>query len=65
MIVDSINEFLNGWTSISISRFQDNRHAVDISYWLAENIKHRYHRDGRHFVFENPKEAMLFRLKWA
>ena len=54
-----------GWTSISISRLQDNRHAIDITYWLEENIKNNYRRNGRHFIFENSREAVLFMLRWG
>jgi hypothetical protein len=55
----------DGWTSISITRFQDNHHAVDITYWLEENIKGEYLRDGRDFIFKESKDAILFTLRWA
>ena len=55
----------DGWTRFDISRFQDNNHAVDIGYWLEENCKGQYHRDGAKFLFENAKDAALFALRWA
>ena len=54
-----------GWTKFSIPRFVDNHHAVDISYWLAEHCQGEYKRNGRHFLFENSKDAMLFMLRWG
>lgn len=55
----------DGWTSFSISRFQDNHHAIDITLWLEENTKEEYLRDGRHFIFKDSKDAMLFMLRWG
>jgi len=53
-----------GWTCVSISRFQDNNHAVDITMWLEENVKN-YERNGRDFIFENSKDATMFILRWS
>lgn len=55
----------DGWIPVSISRFQDNHHAIDITCWLEENIKEEYLRDGRDFIFKNSKDAVLFTLRWA
>jgi hypothetical protein len=54
-----------GWTRVMLDRFQDNKHAVDISYWLEENIKNPFERNGRDFIFEDSQDAMLFILRWA
>jgi hypothetical protein len=54
-----------GWTRVMISRFQDNNHAIDITLWLEENIKHPFERNGRDFIFEDPKDATLFILRWV
>jgi hypothetical protein len=54
-----------GWTRVMLDRFQDNKHAVDISYWLEENIKNPFERSGRDFIFEDSKDAMLFILRWV
>lgn len=54
-----------GWTRFSISRFTDNNHAVDIGYWLADNCKGEYRRNGCHFLFKEPKDATMFILKWG
>lgn len=53
-----------GWTRVMLSRLQDNRHAVDISYWLEENCQGAYEREGRDFLFEDSKDATMFTLKW-
>jgi hypothetical protein len=53
-----------GWTRVMLSRLQDNRHAVDITYWLEENCQGAYERNGRDFLFENSQDATMFTLKW-
>lgn len=53
-----------GWTRVMIDRFQDNKHAVDITYWLSENCKGAYERKGADFIFENNRDAVNFILKW-
>lgn len=54
-----------GWTRVMLDRLQDNKHAVDISYWLEENCKGAYERNGRDFLFESEKDATMFILKWV
>jgi hypothetical protein len=53
-----------GWSRVMLSRLQDNRHAVDITYWLEENCQGAYERNGRDFLFENSQDATMFTLKW-
>jgi hypothetical protein len=53
-----------GWTGVMLSRLQDNRHAIDITYWLEENCQGAYEREGRDFLFEDSKDATMFTLKW-
>ena len=53
-----------GWTRITLSRFTDNNHAVDITYWISKNIKHHYERRGCDFIFENQIDAVNFALRW-
>jgi len=54
-----------GWTRVMLTRLQDNTHAVDITLWLEENIKNPFERNGRDFIFENDKDAVLFILRWV
>ena len=54
-----------GWTRVMLDRLQDNKHAIDITYWLEENIKNPFERNGRDFIFENPKDASMFILRWV
>ena len=54
-----------GWTRVMLDRFQDNNHAIDITYWLEENIKNPFERKGRDFIFEDSKDATLFILRWV
>ena len=53
-----------GWTRVTLDRFTDNNHAVDISYWLADNIKNPFELNGADFIFENDRDAMTFILRW-
>jgi hypothetical protein len=53
-----------GWTRVMLDRLQDNKHAVDITYWLEEHVKNPFERNGRDFIFENQKDAVNFILRW-
>jgi len=53
-----------GWTRVMIDRFQDNRHAVDITYWLEERCKGSVERNGADFIFELESDAVNFILTW-
>ena len=53
-----------GWHRVSLERFQNNRHAVDISNWCHDNIKNSWKRNGSHFIFEDIGDAVTFTLKW-
>ena len=54
-----------GWTRFKITRLTDNNHAVDISYWLDENCKGQFERNGAEFIFEDSKDAVLFMMRWG
>ena len=54
-----------GWTRVMLDRLQDNKHAVDISYWLDEQCQGAYERNGRDFLFESEKDATMFILRWV
>lgn len=56
------------WTKVKLSTLQDNHHAVDITYWLAEQglkDKDDYYCDGREFLFREAETATLFIMRWA
>jgi hypothetical protein len=53
-----------GWTRVKLSRFVDNYHAVDITYWLDEYVKNPFEREGADFIFEDSKDALMFILRW-
>lgn len=56
----------DGWTRVTIDRFTDNHHAIDIRVWLDENIKpNDYMSQGSKFLFRDPRQATLFILKWS
>jgi hypothetical protein len=54
-----------GWTRVMLDRLQDNKHAIDLTIWLEENIKNPFERNGRDFIFEDSKDATLFILRWG
>ncbi len=54
-----------GWHKVTLSRFRDNHHAIDIRLWCEEHIKHPFESRGASFVFENQGDAINFTLKWA
>lgn len=54
----------SGWYRVDLSRLQDNKHAVDITFWLEDNCQGKFHREGRHFLFERSSDAVLFTLRW-
>lgn len=54
-----------GWTRVTLSRLQDNNHAIDITHWLSLNCMGDFDRDGRFFIFENEKDAVNFILTWT
>jgi len=54
-----------GWHRVMLPRFVDNAHAIDITYWLEENIKNPFERSGRDFIFESQKDANWFILRWG
>jgi hypothetical protein len=54
-----------GWTRVMIPRFIDNHHAIDITYWLEENCRQAFERNGRDFLFESAKDAQWFILRWG
>jgi hypothetical protein len=53
-----------GWTRVLLDRLQDNKHAVDITYWLEANCKEPFERNGRDFLFESEQDAVNFILRW-
>jgi hypothetical protein len=53
-----------GWKRVMIDRFQDNRHAIDITHWLADRCKGAHERCGADFIFELEADAVNFILTW-
>ena len=53
-----------GWTQVDLPRLVDNIHALDIIYWLEDNIKNKYRQHGRCYIFEEERDAILFSLRW-
>jgi hypothetical protein len=54
-----------GWHRVMLPRLVDNDHAIDITYWLEENCRHPFERNGRDFIFESQQDANWFKLRWG
>lgn len=54
----------DGWVKVEVSYYTDNNHAIDISEWLVKNIRHRYKRNRREFLFESQQDANWFKIRW-
>ena len=54
-----------GWCRVMLPRLVDNNHAIDIGYWLEENCKRAFERNGTDFIFEDSKDANWFKLRWG
>ena len=54
------------WHTVKLPRFVDNNHAIDIQYWLRDNVKNNkdWLQNGATFAFRNDKDAMWFKLVW-
>lgn len=53
-----------GWHRVSLERFKNNHHAVDIANWCHDNIKNEWKRNGCNFIFEDTGDAVNFTFKW-
>ena len=53
-----------GYTRVKLERFDNNKHAVDIAYWLADNCRAEYQQIGSEFLFESQQDANWFKLRW-
>ena len=53
-----------GWRRVMLDRLTDNKHAVDITYWLEANCKNPFERNGADFIFESEVDAVNFTLRW-
>jgi hypothetical protein len=54
-----------GWVKYQVPRFIDNHHAIDIGYWLSDNCRGEYERNGATFLFKESKDATMFILRWG
>ena len=53
-----------GWRRVNLDRFINNKHAVDITHWLALYCNHAFERRGTDFIFESEVDAVNFTLRW-
>lgn len=64
IIADILKE--SGWTKVTIDRFTDNHHAIDIREWLSDSVKpNDYRSRGSTFLFKDARQATMFILRWG
>lgn len=54
-----------GWIKVTRSPFVSNKEAVDIGYWIDEQTTGQVKSRGRTWLFEQPKDATMFILRWG
>jgi len=54
-----------GWHMANIDNLQNKETDSDIEQWITKNIKGEYRRNGKHFIFEQRKDANWFILRWG
>lgn len=52
-----------GWHRFDLL-VSSNKEASDIAYWVEENCKHKYYRNGTRYIFETEYDASRFVTKW-
>lgn len=52
-----------GWTRVLLKPMT-HEHGQDIDQWVKANVKGHFETMGLVWVFENPKDATWFVLKW-
>ena len=63
IIADMLQEM--GWIKVKRSPFVSNKQAVDIRYWVDEHATGAVKSRGYTWLFEQPKDATMFILKWG
>ena len=53
-----------GWTKVTMDRFDNRFHSIDIRDWLTDTCKGHYKHRGSIFMFEKVEEAEWFSLRW-
>ena len=54
----------SGWTPVKF-HYKSNEHANDVTFWLMETCRSKWHRYGSEYVFEDMQEAEWFILRWT
>jgi hypothetical protein len=54
-----------GWTKYQVAKHIDNQHAIDIREWVRENCQGEVKSHSDKWLFEDPKDATLFMLRWS
>lgn len=53
-----------GWTSVTLERFRDYEHAVDINLWIEANCTGEWKNLSTRYIFAKKQDAEWFILRW-
>jgi hypothetical protein len=56
---------LLGWTKVELPEYPGRFISMDIDIWIEQNCSGTVRSLGSKFIFENPKDATLFILRWV
>jgi len=61
---DILSEAL-GWTKVKLDKFVLRFRSLDMDIWCEQNCLGKFRSFGHKFLFENPRDATMFILRWA
>lgn len=56
---------LLGWTRVTLDRFILRFQSLDMDIWIKQHCSGQHKSFGNKFIFENPKDATMFILRWG
>lgn len=53
-----------GWQQVTLETLESVKKSIDVQDWLHANCKSKFFQNGRHFIFEDKNDALMFILSW-
>lgn len=60
LLVDSC-----AWTKVDLEPWMPDTTEEEILAWANNNSAHRFMHNQHNFIFEDAKDALMFKLKWS
>ncbi len=54
-----------GWHYIEFDRLLSREHSVDLVNWAHTECRGNWKHSGRHWLFEQEDDAIMFKLTWS